>query len=363
MQFHTKDAGVPKSCKATFALALLLLRHATSLTTTTTTTMTLQKGLLDRVRHNDRAGEVARSALPFIVGDDGINKPMGLVLPQSAKEFAKFPSVFSVTKNEVKLIDQREWHDDDNDNDNEEVKVSKRSEAVMNVLEEMRKYDVVPALRGWRNEPFAVRESFHSNPVLIVERAAAVLFGTPAYGVFLNGYTCEGTESDRPTHVWVGRRSANKQTWPSRFDSLAAGGLAAGVLPKQAILNECAEEAGIDTVNLQEKIRAVSAVSYTGFNDDMWGLKRDVLFCFDLELPKTFEPIPVDGEMESFVKLPINILVNMLAVPIKEDDSNNLWKPNVGVVLIDFLVRHGILDSDDPYFLELIDALRATRCY
>jgi hypothetical protein len=86
------------------------------------------------------------------------------------------------------------------------------------------------------------------------------------------------------------------------------------------------------------------------------------LFCFDLELPKNFEPIPVDGEMESFQKLPINILVDMLAVPIKEDDSDNLWKPNVGVVLIDFLVRHGILDADDPYFLELIDALRATRC-
>jgi hypothetical protein len=42
-------------------------------------------------------------------------------------------------------------------------------------------------LRGRRDEPFAVRESFALSPDLIVERAAAViLFGVPAYGVFVN---------------------------------------------------------------------------------------------------------------------------------------------------------------------------------
>jgi len=321
------------------------------------------KGLLDRVRHNDRAGEAAKSALPFVVGNG--NESMGLVLSQSAEEFSKYPSVFSVTENEVRLLDQSEWSDDnEDDEDYSSLLVSKRSEAVNEVLESMRAKDDVPALRGWRDEPFSVRESFHFPPKLIVERAAAVLFGVPAYGVFVNGFTCEDEfNGGRPTHVWVGKRSETKQTWPSRLDSLAAGGLAAGVLPRQAALSECNEEAGIDKSYIEERIRAVSAVSYTGFNDDMWGLKRDVLFCFDLELPPDLEPVPADGEMESFEKIPIDSLVEMLAVPILEkDDSDNLWKPNVGVVLTDFLVRHGILDADDPSFLELIDALRGARC-
>lgn len=363
MQLFTRTIGVrlPQSVKAVLGFALL--RCAASLTTMTATTSPSPqiKGLLDRVRHNDRAGEAARSALPFVVGKE--EKVMGLVLPRMAMELSKYPSVFSVENNQVRLLDQAEWLEENSDgSDNNTLLVSGRSEAVREFLESMRTHDTIPALTGWRDEPFAVRETFHSPPELIVERAAAVLFGVPAYGVFVNGYTCEDTPN-YPTHVWVGRRSKTKQTWPSRMDSLAAGGLAAGVLPRQAILNECAEEAGIEESYVQERIKATSAVSYTGFNDDMWGLKRDVLFCFDLELPPDFEPVPVDGEMETFEKVSIESLVEMLAVPIlQEDDSDNLWKPNVGVVLIDFLVRHGMLDADDPYFLELIDALRGARC-
>jgi len=174
----------------------------------------------------------------------------------------------------------------------------------------------------------------------------------------LNGFTCEGKAS--PTHVWVGKRAETKATWPGRMDALAAGGLAAGMLPRQAMLNECREEAGIDG-ELANGLKAVSAVGYTGFNDDMWGLKRDQLFCFDLEIPADFKPVPLDGEMDGFKKLPVADLVNMLEVPVSDDDSDNAWKPNVGVVLVDFLVRHGFVDADDPCFLELIDALRGAK--
>jgi 8-oxo-dGTP pyrophosphatase MutT (NUDIX family) len=290
---------------------------------------------------------------------------VGLILPQSANEFSKFPSVFSVNDKEVRLIDRSEWFDDENSEDSDDnCLLSRRSEAIREVLETLRDTDAVPALRGWRDEAFSVRESFHSPPKLIVERAAAVLLGVPAYGVFVNGYTCEDSRNgNRPTHVWVGRRSPTKATWPGRLDSLAAGGLGAGSLPREAMINECCEEAGIDVEYLKERLRAVSAVSYTGFNEDLWGLKRDVLFCFDLQVPPDFEPVAVDGEMESFQKMPIQMLVELLAEPIQEeDDSDNQWKPNVGVVLTDFLVRHDFLDVDDPNFLQVIDALRGAKC-
>ena len=68
-----------------------------------------------------------------------------------------------------------------------------------------------------------------------------------------------------------------------RYDCLAAGGLAAGVLPTAAMTNECGEEAGIPAA-LAARAKPASCVSYTAFNEDGWGLKPDRLFCFDLEV-------------------------------------------------------------------------------
>ena len=320
--------------------------------------------LLDRVRNNNRAGDTL--SVPFLVG----NQHMGNVLPQAVQAFSDYPSVFSVTRKGLQLIDHSDWCTTTTGD-----LVDLRSQAVHDVLLHLRHQNIIPALQGWRDERFAVRASFHAPPALFIERAAAVLFGVPAYGVFLNGYTVEehrGLDDDdddetkvvtgsiphHPTHVWVGRRSTSKATWPGRLDSLAAGGLAAGVLPLQAMIQECAEEAGLDV----SQPRAASAVSYTGFNEDGWGLKRDVLFCFDLELPPDFQPRPVDGEMDSNEKIPVHTLLKLLAMPVSPDDSNNAWKPNVGVVLIDFLVRHGFVDVNDPAFLELIVELRGARC-
>ena len=43
----------------------------------------------------------------------------------------------------------------------------------------------------------------------------------------------------------------------------------------------------------------------------------------------------------------------------RDDDA---WKPNVGLVLTDFLVRHGHVPADDEEYLDLIRALRNGRC-
>ncbi|KAH8084952.1 8-oxo-dGDP phosphatase [Aureococcus anophagefferens] len=43
----------------------------------------------------------------------------------------------------------------------------------------------------------------------------------------------------------------------------------------------------------------------------------------------------------------------------RDDDA---WKPNVGTVLVDFVLRHGFVDPDEADYLELFDALRAGSC-
>ena len=55
------------------------------------------------------------------------------------------------------------------------------------------------------------------------------------------------------------------------------------------MVKECEEEASIPR-ELAQRATPVGAVSYA--SEQAEGLKRDVLFCYDLELPNSFEPKP-----------------------------------------------------------------------
>lgn len=302
---------------------------------------------LARVLANDRAGEAARAARKLYVG----GQVLGRVLPKPAEQFARFPDIFEVSDEAVVLRDDPSWAPDDPSSAQDDL-VAARSQAVASVLEDLRGEGVVPELAGWRNESFAVRTSFYGSPSLLIERAAAPLFGATAYGVFLNGFV--GDSAATATHLWLGRRAANKPTWPGLLDCLAAGGLAAGQLPLAAMRKECAEEAGIDAA-LAARARPVGGVSYTGFSEG-WGLKRDVLFNFDLQLPEDFAPVAADGEMAGFRCTPIDEVCELVA------SSDPLFKPNVGVVVVDFLMRNGFVSPDDPGYLQLLGALRGAEC-
>lgn len=265
---------------------------------------------------------------------------------EAAAALSSFPHVFEVSETAVTLRDKPEWLDLD-----EESKLQARTLAVGRVLRTLRDEGNVPMLYGWRDEAFAVRPSFYAPPALVIERAAGPLFGLPSFGCFTNGYICMDG-SDRPTHLWLGRRSRTKPTWPGLLDCIAAGGIAAGQSVSSAMVRECAEEAGISD-HLSSRLRSSGGVSYTGFNEDGWGIKSDVLFTFDLRLPEDFTPVPVDGEMEEFMLLSIDEVSELLACPQQQ------FKPNVGVIIVDFLVRHGFVSPDDDGYIELLSALRS----
>lgn len=59
-------------------------------------------------------------------------------------------------------------------------------------------------------------------------------------------------------------------------------------------MKECWEEAGVPG-ELAAAAAPVGFVSYVSMSDE--GLKPDVLFCYDLQLPADFVPIPQDGEV------------------------------------------------------------------
>ena len=75
------------------------------------------------------------------------------------------------------------------------------------------------------------------------------------------------------------------------------------------------------------------AVSYTSVDKNL-KLKRDALFCYDIELPASFIPKPLDGEVESFELRTLDWVLSTIV-----EGGPNGYKPNCSLVIIDFLIR------------------------
>lgn len=148
-----------------------------------------------------------------------------------------------------------------------------------------------------------------------------------AYGVHMNGYVVKNGQR----FLWVGKRGDFKPTYPGMLDHLVAGGLPFGITCKENLVKECEEEAGIPRV-IAEKAISVGAVSYMDIEG--YRFKRDVLFCYDLELPSDFVPTNEDGEVDSFKLISVVHVANIIR-------RTEFFKPNCSLVIMDFLFRHG----------------------
>jgi 8-oxo-dGTP pyrophosphatase MutT (NUDIX family) len=217
---------------------------------------------------------------------------------------------------------------------------AERTDAVDGVL---RSLGAQGWFRGWRDEAYPVGPSFATR-LFEMERAAVPSFGVRAYGIHVNGFVGQGAD----LRLWVGRRSRHKPTYPGQLDHLVAGGQPAGLSLEENLLKECAEEASL-TPDIVRRARPVGVVTYLMENEE--GLRNDVLFNYDLELPPDFVPVNADGEIEEFFLWPIERV-------IREVNETANFKFNVAFVIIDFLIRHGFVDPEDPDCLDLVRRLR-----
>lgn len=195
-----------------------------------------------------------------------------------------------------------------------------------------------------RDETYAVRERFADPPTLLVDRGAVPFFGFRAYGVHMNGFVRDG---DR-LKMWIGRRAQDKAVSPGKLDNMVAGGQPADLTLRENLIKEAAEEASIPA-ELASQAIPVGAISYC--MESPQGLKPDVMFCYDLELPPDFEPQSSDGEHETFYLMPAEEVAE--TVRTTED-----FKFNCNLVIIDFLIRHGLLPPEDPDYVDILKALR-----
>jgi hypothetical protein len=93
----------------------------------------------------------------------------------------------------------------------------------------------------------------------------------------------------------------------------------------------------------------VGALSYCG--ETPVGLKPDTLYCYDLELSPDFRPRNNDGEVAEFMLLPVEEVLGL----VRDSDE---FKLNCNLVLIDFFIRHGILNPEAPGYLDIALGLR-----
>ena len=128
----------------------------------------------------DAGGDAYRSARDFVLNGEALGK----VLPQAADALKPF---FAVTDDAVALD------------------AADPTAVLKDAFDALRAQDAIPMLRGWRDEPFAIRPSLARPARAVVERARRLL-GAPAYGVFCTAYVQDA--SGAPAEVWLGRRSA-----------------------------------------------------------------------------------------------------------------------------------------------------------
>ncbi len=278
--------------------------------------------LLDRI-DECRRWERARYR-PFRIA----GKTLGWVTHGFAQRLTAFPKVFRIDETSVDLWPRL-------------ADFAARSAAVAEVLGHLKDDGMI---KGWRNEAYPVGLDFYAPPLLQMERAAVPLFGVRAYGVHLNGFTGR----DGKLKLWVAKRSRDKQTAPGKLDHLVGGGQPLGLSLMDNLVKECAEEAGMPA-SLARTARPAGFVSYV--TERVEGLRNDICFAFDIDLPADFQPKNTDGEIEDFYLWPIEQVRERLTA---SDD----FKFNVALVNVDFLVRRGYLSPDEPGYVDIVEGLR-----
>ncbi len=260
--------------------------------------------------------------LPLLAGMHRV----GWVRRDNAAALARFDRVFAVEAEWVRLVASGD--------------VDSISQAVDNVVEALVAENRVPK---WRNETFDVMPRWGEPPIFRLDRGAVPFFGVRAYGVHLNGFRQSG---NKPA-LWIGRRAPNKQIAPGKLDNLVAGGIGSGYGAGATLVKEAEEEAMI-APRLIARAVPVGAITYC--MQTRLGIRDDVMFVYDLEVPAEFVPRNGDGEIVDFTLMPVDDALERIR-------TSRDFKFNVNLVILDFALRHGLLRPDDPGYLDVANGL------
>ena len=216
--------------------------------------------------------------------------------------------------------------------------VSSRTSALESLLMEWKQQQLFDVLAGWRRERFKVYGQ--DGPLIEIERAAIGLFGCRSFGCHINGIVGD--------KMWIARRSYQKPTYPGMLDNLVGGGLSKGT-PLECAVKECQEEASIPPA-VASQVKNVGAITfwYVSHENEAWTPHTE--FVYDLQLGSDFQPIPQDGEVDSFYLWDLPT--------IRQKILDGEFTMEASLVIIDYLIRHGHLTPEnDKYYLDWCETI------
>ncbi|EGU78692.1 hypothetical protein FOPG_07220 [Fusarium oxysporum f. sp. conglutinans race 2 54008] len=193
--------------------------------------------------------------------------------------------------------------------------------------------DLFPILHKEHSEYFRI---VGAREFVQVERFAAPLFGIATRGAHLTGYV---RGDDGNIKIWVAKRSRHLFSYPGLLDSTVAGGIKASDTPLACIKAESTEEACLPPDLVSSSVEPAGAITLANINQKSKLFHSDIIYVFDLEMPKDVIPRPGDDEVEEFVLMDCQEVVQRMLA--------GEFKPNVCPVMIDFLVRKGLITKEN----------------
>ena len=276
----------------------------------------------------DRIAECNRHDLSGFLPFEVEGKRIGWVRRGLTERLAERPEVFAVGAERVGFAAGPDTPE-------------RRSAALAEVVRDWRGSGLLRRVSG---ELLAVGAGMEEPPLFLIDRSAVQAFGFSAVGVHLNGYV----RAPDGLHVWIAERAAGRHSYPGMLDNMVAGGQPAGLSLKENVVKEAAEEAGIPEA-LAQRARPAGAVTYCLETEA--GLRPDILYVYDLELPAGFQPRNADGEVAHFELWPAGRLAETMR-------DTRRFKFNCNLVIIDFLIRRGVLGPEEPDYAAILAGLR-----
>ncbi|KAF4999128.1 hypothetical protein FDECE_11591 [Fusarium decemcellulare] len=228
-------------------------------------------------------------------------------------------------------------------------------------------------------QPLHVADSTQQG--LTIPLPARGLFGVVTVGVHLNVYTVNQVDGrETVDRIWVSHRARGVHvSYSGLLDQVVAGGMdptdrISGVLsPCVTLKREAGEEAGLH-IDLDSRkifadqddgrqrpvgsVRQAPAITFYDCKDRGAGLVNEghlepgVRFVYDLRVDDAgFKPRAKEQSIERFEALTVD--------EVKQTLRDRRWKPNCGLVMLDFLVRKRLVtEADDSRLGDITAGLR-----
>ncbi|KAI1330703.1 hypothetical protein F5Y16DRAFT_362442 [Xylariaceae sp. FL0255] len=184
---------------------------------------------------------------------------------------------------------------------------------------------------------------------VVIERFAAPLFGITLSGAHMIAYVkSRATEDDSGviSGLWIPRRAAHLWSSPNMLDASVAGGIASGASPLETIIREADEEASLPRELVRTRIRSAGVLTYLSVTQRKHGwpgeeglVVPDVIYTYEMELPEDVVPKPKDGEVGAYKLMSVGDVQSALLA--------GDFKPDAAVVVVDFLIRHGVITAEN----------------